>query len=85
MEKETLKFNQANYPLAYGIFTYVLQLLRSTQYCFSVRVFPEQDPTAVFVGWIKSDFHWNNDTFTQEHISSSVITLGDDKGKVRER
>nr|XP_018669433.1 ryanodine receptor 3 [Ciona intestinalis] len=60
------------------------QLLQSTQYSFSVRIFPEQDPGSVFVGWVTSDFHWNAEKFQQEFIPTVTITLGDDKGKVSE-
>lgn len=52
---------------------------------FTVRIFPEQDPNLVYVGWVKSDFHWNEELFRPDHLASTLITLGDDKGKVRDR
>ncbi|XP_076818158.1 ryanodine receptor 2-like isoform X3 [Clavelina lepadiformis] len=60
------------------------QLLQSTQYSFSVRIFPEQEAGAVYVGWVKSDFHWNAEKFKPESIPSTTVTLGDDHGKVSE-
>ena len=61
------------------------KLLQSTQYSFSVRIFPEQEAGAVYVGWVKSDFHWNAEKFKPESIPSTTVTLGDDHGKVSER
>nr|CAB3265843.1 ryanodine receptor 3 [Phallusia mammillata] len=60
------------------------QLLHSTQYSFTVRVFPDQEPGSVYVGWVTSDFHWNMDKFRHENIPSVTLTLGDEKGKVSE-
>jgi len=64
---------------------YFHQLLQSTQYSFSVRIFPDQDPASVFVGWVTPDFHWNNDHFRQDEIPVVTVTLGDDNGRVSSR
>uniref|UniRef100_H2Y883 Ryanodine receptor 3-like n=1 Tax=Ciona savignyi TaxID=51511 RepID=H2Y883_CIOSA len=61
------------------------ELMRSTQYSFSVRIFPEQDLGSLYVGWVTSDFHWNVDNFQRGLIPTVTITLGDNKGKISER
>ncbi|XP_077975839.1 ryanodine receptor 2-like isoform X3 [Styela clava] len=58
------------------------QLLKSTQYSFSVRIFPSQESSNVYIGWVTSDFHTCSSKFHMEQIRHVTITLGDDRGKV---
>lgn len=50
-----------------------------------MRIFPGQEPTNVWVGWITSDFHQYDQAFELEKIRTVTVTLGDEKGKVHER
>ncbi|CAN0250954.1 unnamed protein product [Lampetra fluviatilis] len=57
-------------------------LMRTTLYYYSVKIFPGQEPTGVWVGWVTPDFHQYGKTFDLEKVRSVMVTLGDDKGKV---
>ncbi|XP_034049809.1 ryanodine receptor 2 isoform X2 [Thalassophryne amazonica] len=56
----------------------------STQHYYSVRIFPGQEPSSVWVGWITSDFHQYDTGFELHNVRTVTVTLGDEKGKVHE-
>lgn len=55
------------------------------QYYYSVRIFPGQEPSSVWVGWVTSDFHQYDPGFELHKVRTVTVTLGDEKGKVHER
>lgn len=55
------------------------------QYFYSVRVFPGQEPSNVYVGWVTPDFHQYKPDFELNNVRTVTITLGDEKGKVHKR
>lgn len=57
----------------------------SHQYYYSVRIFPGQEPSSVWVGWVTSDFHQYDPGFELHKVRTVTVTLGDEKGKVHER
>ena len=57
----------------------------SPQYYYSVRIFPGQEPSSVWVGWVTSDFHQYDMAFDLQKVRTVTVTLGDEKGKVHER
>ncbi len=57
----------------------------SVQYYYSVRIFPGQEPSSVWVGWVTSDFHQYDLNFELHNVRTVTVTLGDEKGKVHER
>lgn len=57
----------------------------SAQYYYSVRIFPGQEPSSVWVGWVTSDFHQYDPGFELHNVRTVTVTLGDEKGKVHER
>ncbi|GCB66916.1 hypothetical protein scyTo_0005050, partial [Scyliorhinus torazame] len=59
-------------------------LMQTTTYYYSVRIFPGQEPTNVWVGWITSDFHQYDTAYDLEKVRTVTVTLGDEKGKVHE-
>ncbi|MBN3288490.1 RYR2 protein, partial [Polyodon spathula] len=59
-------------------------LMQTSTYYYSVRIFPGQEPTNVWVGWVTSDFHQYDQAFELEKIRTVTVTLGDEKGKVHE-
>ncbi|XP_078504129.1 ryanodine receptor 2 [Lissotriton helveticus] len=59
-------------------------LMQTTTYYYSVRIFPGQEPTNVWVGWITSDFHQYDTAFDLDRVRTVTVTLGDEKGKVHE-
>uniref|UniRef100_A0A8D3BQL3 Ryanodine receptor 2 n=1 Tax=Scophthalmus maximus TaxID=52904 RepID=A0A8D3BQL3_SCOMX len=61
-----------------------LDPLLSVQYYYSVRIFPGQEPSSVWVGWVTSDFHQYDPGFELHNVRTVTVTLGDEKGKVHE-
>uniref|UniRef100_A0A8K9UIP4 Ryanodine receptor 2 n=1 Tax=Oncorhynchus mykiss TaxID=8022 RepID=A0A8K9UIP4_ONCMY len=55
-----------------------------TVYYYSVRIFPGQEPSSVWVGWVTSDFHQYDMAFDLQKVRTVTVTLGDEKGKVHE-
>lgn len=77
--------DEFNYELLRFLQFLLIQLMKSTQYSFSVRIFPTQEPSNVYVGWVTSDFHSFSDRFLAEQVRHVTITLGDDRGKISDR
>ncbi|XP_060751069.1 ryanodine receptor 2 [Tachysurus vachellii] len=59
-------------------------LMQTCTYYYSVRIFPGQEPSSVWVGWVTSDFHQYDPAFHLDKIRTVTVTLGDEKGKVHE-
>uniref|UniRef100_A0A6Q2XQ02 Ryanodine receptor 2 n=1 Tax=Esox lucius TaxID=8010 RepID=A0A6Q2XQ02_ESOLU len=59
-------------------------LMQTSTYYYSVRIFPGQEPSSVWVGWVTSDFHQYDTAFDLDKVRTVTVTLGDEKGKVHE-
>ncbi|XP_067101321.1 LOW QUALITY PROTEIN: ryanodine receptor 2 [Osmerus mordax] len=59
-------------------------LMQTSTYYYSVRIFPGQEPSSVWVGWVTSDFHQHDTAFELDKVRTVTVTLGDEKGKVHE-
>ncbi|KAM8837244.1 ryanodine receptor 2 isoform 8-T9 [Spinachia spinachia] len=59
-------------------------LMRASTHYYSVRIFPGQEPSNVWVGWVTSDFHQYDPDFELHNVRTVTVTLGDEKGKVHE-
>ncbi|KAM9837412.1 LOW QUALITY PROTEIN: ryanodine receptor 2 [Aulostomus maculatus] len=59
-------------------------LMQACTYFYSVRIFPGQEPSSVWVGWVTSDFHQYDQGFELHKVQTVTVTLGDEKGKVHE-
>ncbi|XP_063077897.1 ryanodine receptor 2 [Engraulis encrasicolus] len=58
--------------------------MQTSTYYYSVRIFPGQEPSSVWVGWVTSDFHQYEAAFQQDKVRTVTVTLGDERGKVHE-
>ncbi|KAA8581146.1 hypothetical protein FQN60_002727 [Etheostoma spectabile] len=59
-------------------------LMQASTHYYSVRIFPGQEPSSVWVGWVTSDFHQYDPGFDLHNVQTVTVTLGDEKGKVHE-
>ncbi|XP_077359216.1 ryanodine receptor 2 [Festucalex cinctus] len=59
-------------------------LTQVSTHSYSARIFPGQEPSNVWVGWVTSDFHQYEPGFALDKVQSVTVTLGDEKGKVHE-
>ncbi|XP_061823090.1 ryanodine receptor 2 isoform X6 [Nerophis lumbriciformis] len=59
-------------------------LMQASTHSYSVRIFPGQEPSNVWVGWVTSDFHQYDPHFQLNKVQTVTVTLGDEKGKVHE-
>ncbi|ESO90186.1 hypothetical protein LOTGIDRAFT_123762 [Lottia gigantea] len=47
------------------------------EYHYSVRIFPGQDPSQVFVGWVTPDYHFHDTTFDTKKIRHVIVSTLD--------
>ncbi|XP_012869761.1 PREDICTED: ryanodine receptor 3 [Dipodomys ordii] len=56
----------------------------TTQCHYAVRIFAGQDPSCVWVGWVTPDYHLYSEKFDLNKNCTVTVTLGDERGRVRE-
>ncbi|XP_054285011.1 ryanodine receptor isoform X1 [Macrosteles quadrilineatus] len=52
------------------------------EYFYGVRIFPGQDPTHVYVGWVTTQYHLHSKDFNQSRVRKSTVHIMDDYGRV---
>lgn len=55
------------------------------EYYYSVRIFPGQDPSQVFVGWMTPGFHSKENHFDTKKIRHSVVSVLDEEFRIKTR
>lgn len=55
------------------------------EYYYGVRIFPGQDPTHVYVGWVTTQYHLHTKDFSQNHVRKSTVTIVDEYNRILER
>lgn len=55
------------------------------EYYYGVRIYPGQDPTHVYIGWVTTQFHLHSKDFNQNRVRKSTVTLADEFHRVIER
>ena len=55
------------------------------EYFYGVRIFPGQDPTHLYVGWVTTQYHLHTKEFVQSCVRKSTITIADEFGRVIDR
>lgn len=55
------------------------------EYFYGVRVFPGQDPTHVYVGWVTTQYHYFSNEFNQSKVRKASVTLVDDYDNIMEQ
>jgi len=48
------------------------------EYFYGVRIFPGQDPTHVYVGWVTTMYHLHSKEFNQDKVRTSGVYIVDD-------
>uniref|UniRef100_A0A182IRU9 Uncharacterized protein n=1 Tax=Anopheles atroparvus TaxID=41427 RepID=A0A182IRU9_ANOAO len=54
------------------------------EYFYGVRIFPGQDPTHVYVGWVTTQYHVHSKEFGQNKVRHAAIYVEDETGKTIE-
>ncbi|KAK7790957.1 hypothetical protein R5R35_007854 [Gryllus longicercus] len=52
------------------------------EYFYGVRIFPGQDPTHVYVGWVTTQYHLHSQAFSQANVRRASVEVTDDYGRV---
>lgn len=53
------------------------------EYFYGVRIYPGQDPTHVFVGWVTTQYHFHGHEFNLSKVRrASVQVAGDYEGQI---
>lgn len=55
------------------------------EYFYGIRIFPGQDPTHLYVGWVTTQYHLHSKDFNQSKVRRSTVTKTDDYGRPVER
>jgi hypothetical protein len=48
------------------------------EYFFGIRIFPGQDPSHVFVGWVTTQYHFHSTTFSNANVRTVTIAAIDE-------
>nr|XP_026484093.1 ryanodine receptor isoform X5 [Vanessa tameamea] len=54
------------------------------EYFYGVRIFPGQDPTHVYIGWVTTQYHLHSKDFNQNKVTKSSVIITDDYDRVIE-
>ncbi|XP_026324427.1 ryanodine receptor [Hyposmocoma kahamanoa] len=54
------------------------------EYFYGVRIFPGQDPTHVYIGWVTTQYHLHSKDFNQNKVMKSSVIITDDYDRVIE-
>uniref|UniRef100_A0A182UXB4 Ryanodine receptor 3, brain n=1 Tax=Anopheles merus TaxID=30066 RepID=A0A182UXB4_ANOME len=54
------------------------------EYFYGVRIFPGQDPTHVYVGWVTTQYHVHSKEFSQNKVRHAAIYVEDENEKTIE-
>nr|AWV67093.1 ryanodine receptor [Mythimna separata] len=54
------------------------------EYFYGVRIFPGQDPTHVYIGWVTTQYHLHSKDFNQSKVTKSSVIITDDYDRVIE-
>ncbi|XP_049853809.1 ryanodine receptor isoform X5 [Schistocerca gregaria] len=54
------------------------------EYFYGVRIFPGQDPTHVYVGWVTTQYHVHRKDFNQSHVQKASVTIVDEYERIME-
>lgn len=55
------------------------------EYFYGIRIFPGQDPTHVYVGWVTTQFHLHSKDFNQNKVRKSTVIRVNDYGRPIEK
>lgn len=55
------------------------------EYFYGVRVFPGQDPTHVYVGWVTSQYHLHTKDFNLSRVRKSSVAIVDEYDRLAEQ
>ncbi len=48
------------------------------EYFYGLRIFPGQDPSHVFVGWVTTQYHSHNTSFSNDKVRTVTIAAIDE-------
>lgn len=48
------------------------------EYFYGIRIFPGQDPTHVYCGWVTTQYHLHSKTFNQDKVRRGAVIIEDD-------
>ncbi|KAJ8867413.1 hypothetical protein PR048_031214 [Dryococelus australis] len=54
------------------------------EYFYGVRIFPGQDPTHVYVGWVTTQYHLHSKDFNQSRVRKVSVVITDNYNRVME-
>jgi len=55
------------------------------EYFYGVRIFPGQDPTHVYVGWVTTQYHFFSNEFNQSSVRRASVVIVNDHERLAGR
>lgn len=55
------------------------------EYFYGVRIFPGQDPTHVYVGWVTTQYHLHSKEFGQSKVRKVTVSVVDEYNRITSR
>lgn len=55
------------------------------EYFYGVRIFPGQDPTHVYIGWVTSQYHLHTKDFNLSRVRKASVAIIDDYDRLVEQ
>lgn len=55
------------------------------EYFYGVRIFPGQDPTHVYVGWVTTQYHLHSKEFNKSKVRCVSVVIEDEYEVIRDR
>ncbi|KAL0274262.1 UNVERIFIED_CONTAM: hypothetical protein PYX00_006731 [Menopon gallinae] len=55
------------------------------EYFYGVRIFPGQDPTHTYVGWVTTQYHYFSNEFNQSKVRKASVAITDDYDNILEQ
>lgn len=55
------------------------------EYFYGVRIFPGQDPTHVYVGWVTSQYHFHTKEFNLSRVRKVSVAIMDEYDRLAEQ
>ncbi|KAJ8920014.1 hypothetical protein NQ315_006545 [Exocentrus adspersus] len=52
------------------------------EYFYGVRIFPGQDPTHIYVGWVTTQYHLHSKDFNQNQVLKSSVMIADEYDRI---
>lgn len=55
------------------------------EYFYGVRIFPGQDPSHVYIGWVTTQYRYFSNEFNQSKVRKASVAITDDYDNIKQQ